>query len=269
MNKLYTDQQLHRLWRAFNCNRYFLSSSVSGKRPPKIVLMDTTESKKIPKKTIPIFTGAAHVSKFYLFGIRQIKKIHAVLLPQILVNFSGLGVPMLDYYHYSSVPVIAVIMLLVHPIIIWTGSNRILNLSFDRHKREVYIQSVNDHVHTIPLNRCSLTNDEFVADDVRFCFYNLGNFNHRNAKVFNRLKTNDTSSDKVGQKFKLDRTKGIISGSYWILFVGSCLAMCVIYFISGYTDLVYWLKITGDFSERIVGFSLFNKVFGHLIIQKS
>ena len=267
MNKLYTDQQLHRLWRAIHCNRYFLSSSVSGKRPPKKVLIDTAE--KVPKKTIPIFTAASKLSKCHLFGIRQIKKMHAVILPQILVNFSGLGVPILDYYHYSSVPVIAVMMLLSHPIIIWTGSNRILNLSFDRQKREVYIQSVTEQVHTIPMDRCSLTNDKFAADDVKFCFYNLGNFNHRNVKVFKHLKSNDASSDEVGRKFRLDRTKGIISGSYWIFVVGSCLAMCVIYFTSGYTDLVYWLKITGDFAERLVGFSVFKKVFGHLIIQKS
>ena len=264
MNKLFALQQLNRLWCAVHCSKHLSSSS--GKRPPKKVIKDNTE--KVIKKTNTIFS-ATKISRFHVFGNKQIKKLHGVLLPQILINFSGMGIPILDYYHYSSFPIIAGMLLLCHPVIVWTGCNRIIDLSFNRHKREVYVQTINEDVHTIPLDHCSLADNEFAAGDVKFHFYNLGNFNKRNVELFRKLKTNYSPSDEICSDFKLNRINGIISGSYWIYLVGSCLAICIIYFTVGYTDLVYWLKLAGDFSEKTFGFSLFNKVFGHLIIQKS
>jgi hypothetical protein len=237
-----------------------------SKRPPKKIIDGSV--RRVGKSELPVFT-AAGISKFNIAGNKYIKKVHAVFLPQILLHFSGAGAPMLDYSYYSAVPVIAVMMLLSHPIMVWIGSSKITSLSFDIAKKEVYVQSLTQVNHTIPLSQCSLTTKPhaLVAGSAYFYFYNLGNFNERNLKVFK--KTLESTSEKSSPRFnKLDRTKGLVSGNYVPYMMGSCIIILGLYFITGYSDLAYFVKLSGDVGEYFFGFNLFETRFSHLMLHK-
>ena len=261
MSILSSRLKLCKVWRTPCCQLNF-STSTSSKRPPKKIINGSV--RKHQRNELTLF-AAAEISRFHIIGNRQIKKMHAVLLPQILLNFSGVGVPLLDYYYYSAVPVAAVVSLMCHPIIIWTGSSKIVDLSFDPTKNEVYLHSVTQVNHTIPITHCSLTSKQFMADNIRFYFYNLGNFNQRNLTHFKK-KLEILSSEKSGPEFKLDRTIGLVSGSYFVYLIGSCLVMLALYFTTGYSDLAYCMKLSGDLCEKYFGFNIFENRFSHLVL---
>ena len=260
MSAIFSHRKVCAVWRTLYCQKNF---STSSKRPPKKIV--TGSVRKGQKNELKVFT-AAGIAKFNMIGNKQIKKMHAILIPQFLLNFTGLGVPMLDYYLYTAVPAIAVLVLVSHPFISWVGSSKIIDLSLDPSTKEVHLQSTTQAHHTIPASQCSMSDKKFAAGNVTFSFYNVGNFNNRNLQILK--KTLESSSAINGPEFKLDRTKDIFSGSYLIFLIGSCVAIVGIYLTTGFTDLAYLMKMSGDLCEQFFGLNVFEKQFGRLILNR-
>ena len=197
---------------------------------------------------------------------KQLRRAHGVVFPQTFVNLSGLGAPMIDYFHYSLIPISVTIFLVCYPAMCWFASNQVMNLTLDVSKKNIHINTGTNISHSFPLSQCMFKGTTLTAGRSNFYFYAMGTFDTKNLNILKQSLTNSDPPSKAQLEFRLNKMKGIFTADYFKWIIASCFAIVGIYLLTGYSDLLYLMSMVASFQESIFGYNSFKNIFGHIIL---
>lgn len=225
----------------------FVRSLSTSKRPPKL----GHERTQIVQRQAPrLNVLAAPHFKYHEMAQNHFKKIHGGLIPHVLINFTGIGFPLLDYPSLTFFSVPAVLAIIAYPLWMYGGSKVIVSLSIDAQKKNIFLSTASRIDYTIPITQCSLQEGSLKICDKSFSFYYGCDYNHNTFKVLEEelLKSSESSGT-----FSYNGFSGIVDKKYLIAFVLSLSLMATIYLYNGCTDPAYLIFLFGILQEKILG----------------
>ena len=184
-------------------------------------------------------------------------------MPQILAMESGLGSMLLNFDSFNYTHQIAAFIVLGYPAVIAAGSKIILGLSLDQTKSNVSLQTPSNPevFHLIPVECCRFNGTAFeVAGSKTFSFYRQGEFHTNNLNSFKKIQGAAGKQSKY--TYPASPLSGMITTSYVKYFALGCLAMIVIFALTGFTDLFYIGFVMGNLQEKLMDMSIFKSIFG-------
>lgn len=211
----------------------------------------------------PVFTGKSYWNDIIC---KQLRLSHSIVFPQFLVNFSGFGAPMIDYFHYSIIPASAIIFSICYPAICWFGSTQIMDLSVEKSKNTIFIRTCTNAIHSIPVNQCSITGTILKVGQENFYFYRMGSFDTKNLSFLKQILANSDGSSSSKVDFTVNKMDGMFTKEYFACMIATCFVLLGLFLFTGYSDLLYFMSLLAMVQENLFGANFFKNRFGHIIL---
>lgn len=209
----------------------------SGRRPPGIHAVDQL-------KCGNLVAFSAHGGNEKLFGYikKDLKYSHAALLPHLILNVSGMGMPYLNYYCHPAISVSMVSCVLLYPIMFLLPP-RISHLSFNESSSLIRLEtSFCQQKFEIPLKVCKFESNKpsLIVSGQAYKF-TAGQFNATNLTLLKRhLRTTDYENDNRYTHTRFSLMLRELTSFTYLIILGISLACLIVHgFIFGYTDFMY------------------------------
>ena len=214
--------------------RCTFSTRPNPRRPPPL------KSGKQPNRNVIFSSGKGMESEMLQKLHTSSKIVSGVFLPQFALNLT-VGVPYLDYFHYSGVPALIACGLLTHPASVYLGSWTIKELSCDPSMKTVsMVTQAGNTYPDIPVTACrfNLAKNSLIIDNKQFRFHKTGVFVPKRLKLFEQRASTGRSPHPIDLS-TLTIIQQMFNMQYWYIVAGTCVVLALTYLYSGYTDGLY------------------------------